>query len=54
MVVTKDATNAPYIHYSGTTAEVLGALKAYPKSAVVQVWYNGSTTSAVVYVSVSP
>lgn len=48
-MVTIDATNDPYIHVSGTTAECLDHLKDQnvPHSSVVQIWYNGSGTSCV-------
>lgn len=49
MPVTVDATNDPYIHASGTTAEVLGQLENQNVAIgdVVQIWYNGSNTSCV-------
>lgn len=49
MVVTIDATNSPWIHISGTTAEVLGKLKAdhAARMDVVSIWYNGTNTSCV-------
>jgi len=47
--VTVDATNTPWIHASGTTAEVLEQLKVdhVPLSSLAQMWYNGTNTSAV-------
>lgn len=49
MVVIVDSTNAPWVFASGTTAEVLGQLKAdnVPLSSLAQIWYNGTNTSAV-------
>lgn len=48
MVVVVDSTNAPWIHASGTTAEVLGHLKAqHIPQHRVSVFYNGTNTSAV-------
>lgn len=49
MAVVVDATNAPWVHASGTTAEVLGQLKAdhISLSSLAQIWYNGTNTSAV-------
>lgn len=49
MAVTVDTTNDPYIHASGTTAEVLAHLKAQnvPSSEVVGIWFNCVDTSCV-------
>ena len=49
MAVTIDATNDPYIHASGTTAEVLAHLKAQNVSegAVLGFWFNCVDTSCI-------
>ena len=49
MAASVDTTNLPYVHVSGTTAEVLGHLKSVgvPRQAVIAIWYNGTNTSCV-------
>ena len=49
MSVVVDHDNAPFIHASGTTAEVLAHLKGQdvPGSEVIAIWYNATNTSCV-------
>lgn len=49
MVVTTDATNTPYIHHSGTMAEVLGEVKKVNglKMDNLKLFYNGANISGV-------
>lgn len=54
MALTTDATNAPYIHYSGTMAEVLAAVKAFSKSSIIWLGYNGTNISCVIFRAVTP
>lgn len=49
MVVVVDSDNIPFIHASGTTAEVLAHLKGVgvPLTEIAKIWYNGTNTSCV-------
>ncbi len=49
MVVTTDTTNSPWIHHSGTMAEVLAEVKKVNGLKVynLRLFYNGTNQSAV-------